>query len=500
MKAQSLGASTAIISALQVLGMAAGLAVELAVAASFGLGPQADAYFLALAVPLFVQEVVTASVPQVLIPKLGRWQSQGRGNLASGVSLCYGLVLALASGALGGLFLALADGPLGLLGWPAWDQGRDLLLPLVIVACLWPMGQSLRALLNVQRRYVVANVDWAVMSVTALLALLAGHSAFGILALAWGQLLGTGLYIVLCLYLILRPGLRGVSVRQMVTATCRLLRPYPLPAGAAAASSIPMLVARVAVAALGPGSVAALSYAFRLRSSLERLLFAGLGTASLSGAASLGVGSRARSEVIAQSMALGIFLAVPVTALMVAGPVQLVDLVYVRGAFSAEDAFLASRLLPWYGIGLTVSALSRILQLWVVLRARLGWLLCLRLVAVAAEVSVVLVGLGLLGIAAPGVGWVVGTVLMCMGVWALFRSEVSGILRMAAASWGRSAWAGMIAMGTGMLGFTALPPGAGGTMATVLLCLLAYWITALLLGSKEASPRFWMGGLWERPQ
>jgi putative peptidoglycan lipid II flippase len=477
--------------------MALALVVELVVAASFGLGVQADAYFLALAVPLFVQEVVTAMVPQVLVPQLGIWYARDRIDLAAGAAIAYGLALVFFCAISGLCFFLIAPSLWAGLGSSFTALIQSLLIPLVIVAAIWPLAQALKWLLNVQRHYLLANSDWAVLSAVALLVLLMGRSGLGIAALAWGQVAGVCLYILFCLPCAM-PNFRGADPKEALKAAGMLLRPSPLPALAAAAGSVPMLVARMTVAALGPGLVSALSYAFRIRSSFERLLFLGTGTAGLSEAARLSWNPTERRKVLAQSLSLTLIASVPVAVLLVTGPSELMGMVYSRGAFSAADATVASRLLPWYGIGLAVSALGRSMQAMLVLRVQLGWAMILKLLAVTAEIATMLIAVDRWGIVAPGIGWLLGNVVSAAGIWTVLRSEASALLRLVAPSGVRSVAAGLVALIVGQIGFRAVPGGGLLTLGVVLVTLLAYWITLLVLGSSEARLGFWTAGFRER--
>lgn len=499
MVTQSLGRSSTLIATMQALGMAMALGVELLVAAYFGLGAEADAYFLALAIPLYVQEVVTASIPQVLVPRIGSLQATGSADAAGWVALAYGLAVALVCSVLGIALLASYSAILPMASGVAVTLVQRLLVPLVLVACLWPLVQALKALMNVQRRYLLANSDWLIMSAVAFVALMAGRPSLGIEALAWGQLAGVVVYLMLCVRPVPARRMNPVSFPEVIGVTWRLLCLSPLSATSAAIGSVPMLVARILMAKLGPGSVSALSYAFRIRSSLERLLFAPMGAAALAEASKLASDRLERSGVVAQSVALTLFVTVPVVVLLLSGPAQLMGMVYARGAFSSEDALLASSLLPWYGLGLAVSVLGRGLQMLLLVQVRLGSLLALRVLAVAGEVSATLLTVGLAGTTAPGIGWLVGNAALLMGTWAIIRREASGVLGLASGSVLRALAAGLAALTVGLVAFSLLPDGTAGNLVVALLALAVYWVAALVLGSAEAKPSFWIGVLhWGR--
>ncbi len=499
----SLERSSALISTLQGLGMVLALALELMLAASFGLGIQADAYFLALAVPLFFQEVASAAIPQVLMPHFGQLLAWGRDDVTVRVAVGYGLALAAMCTLLAALFYFISPWVFELVAsTEVAVLARGFLPPLLGVACLSPFTYSFRSLLNVRRRFLVANGDWALTVGVALVFFVLAMPLMGVAALAWGQLLGTGMFVALASGSILSSGTSGsgsVGIEEQERLSrlqqdvagrprdvARLLAESLLPAAAAILSSLTMLVGRLSVAVVGPGAVAALGYAYRVRSSLERLLLIGIGTAGLSEAVRLRTRENEYVAAISQALSLAFFVGAPVAALLIANSFRVMELIYVRGAFGAEDATLASRILPWYGAGLAVSAVGRTVQLLLVSQGRLAALLGTRLLSAGAEILTLLSTLTVAGIAAPGIGWLLGSAVGLAASSAFTRRFSLRVFNLSWPSLMRSGVASLVALALGVAGFWLLPEGSAGTLAAALLCLGGYWASAYLSGSREA--------------
>lgn len=361
--ALTVGLGTGLVSAVSVLR-------ELYVAASFGTGDALDAFIVALVLPSFVINVVGGSVAAALIPTYIRVHDQeGQSEAQAVVSS----IVLLGAGLLGiaAILLALAS-PVIL---PLLASGFDpekleltrrlflLLLPAVIlggVASIWS------AVLNAGNQFAWVAFSQVLIPIATIAALIAGRS-WEVYALAVGMVGGFGLRLVTLGWALSRHGVdiwprwQGVSgaVRQVVAQY------LPMVAGAGLLSGT-TLVDQAVASTLEPGSVATLSYGTRIV-----LLVTGLGAAAL-GTAVLPFFSRmvAASDwdhlrrTMRTFAVLTLLITLPCAAVLYHFSAPIVSLVFERGAFTAEDTALVSRVqalyalqLPFFGVGILYSRL-----------------------------------------------------------------------------------------------------------------------------------------------
>jgi putative peptidoglycan lipid II flippase len=259
-----------------LLGKVIAMGRDVAVASFFGTSDAVDAFFIALAVPSYVSQVLTGSLPVALIPIYLRVQER-HGAPAAGRLLSSLVVVAAALVAAASAVLALAA-PFVLPLAGATFGGEKLELTqrlfLIILPAIFISGISgiLAGVLNAHERFVLAAVTPAFMAVTSMAFLLIAGHQWGVYALAIGFAAGYLAEALVLGWAVRRQNLfastdwrvwRHPEVREVLGQYA------PLLVGAALMSSSP-LIDQTMAASLGAGKVAALSYG-------SKIVTAGLG-------------------------------------------------------------------------------------------------------------------------------------------------------------------------------------------------------------------------------
>jgi len=255
-----------LIAVLSVTAKLTAFVREAVIASVYGRGPEVDAFFLALAVPVFLLNLVAGSYQIALVPAWIRARAGidtgddtdgGAGPLFQRSFAILLLVLALA-----GLAMAAAA-PLYLpLIAPGLGAGTlmltgDLLWVMALFVLVGGASITWGGLLNAERRFALPAIAPALTPLAMALLLIGFRDELGVAALAWGAVIGT----------MIEAAIVGLALKRRG----RALAPRLVPADLAGLWSRwgPMLIAnlllggaglidQVMAAALGPGSASAI--------------------------------------------------------------------------------------------------------------------------------------------------------------------------------------------------------------------------------------------------
>jgi putative peptidoglycan lipid II flippase len=333
----------------------AAAAKEIVVAQRFGTSTDVDAFILAMIVPGFAMSVVASSLRTALIPTYVDVREQEGADAAQRLlssTMVLGLALMTVAA---GLIVTLLPATLRLVARGLTSDVVQLttrlsfwILPGIVLAganTIWS------AVLHAHQKFTVPSAAPLAMPVCAVGALLAGGRTWGIHALAAGTLLG---WVVESAWIGVAVRREGLTLlprwRGMTPAVRRVAGQYwPMVAGTLVMGSNPV-VDNVMAAALGAGSVAALGYGGKVNS-----LILGVGASSVA-AAVLPHFSRlaARRDwagllrTTRTYAALLIGISIPLTIALVALSTPIARLLFERGAFTAADTAVVSRIQTFY--------------------------------------------------------------------------------------------------------------------------------------------------------
>lgn len=345
------------IGVLSVIAKLTAFVREAAIAAVYGRGPEVDAFFLALAVPVFLLALIAGSFQIALVPAyLARRRSAGAAAGDQLFAAAFGrMLLLVAAGA-----LAMAAAAPAYLPWlaPALAPRTlaltaDLLWIMTLFVVTGAAALAWGGVLNARRRFALPALAPAFTPLVMAALLLLARDQLGVAALAWGAVLGTIIEAALVGGALRRLGGRlspGVDAPDLAP----LLRRWG-----------PILVANLLLygagvldqmmaAMLGPGAASAIGYG-------AKLVLAGLHVATLAiGVAILpaysdqvaagDLGSLRRR--LRRHVAVVAALSVPAVAGAALLAEPLVRLLYQRGAFGADDTALVADVLVAYAVQL----------------------------------------------------------------------------------------------------------------------------------------------------
>ena len=491
----------------------------LVIGSQFGATSELDAYFAAFRIPdAIFQLVVAGALSAALIPVFSGYRARGEEDEAWRLASSVINLVLIALAAFSAVMAILAPWVVPFIA-PGFDAPTtELTVRMTRLMLLSPvfvgMGAVVSGLLNSHERFAVPAVAPLVYNLAIIAAAVVLAPLVGVEGLAIGVVIGSMLHLAIQLPELRRVGQRydltlGLShpgVRQVAW----LMGPRML---GLAAGQLNFIVSTVLASGLAVGSVTAYNYAFQLSQIPVGVLGVSVAVAlfpTFSRHAALGRIAEIRRQ-LSTSLRVLIFVAAPLTAVMIvlAGPIAAVFFQY--GLFSQTASERTASALVFFSMGLgghiVVHVLTRAFYAMQDTRTPVLW----AIVAVAINVPLMILLAGPMGVAGLALALSISATLEVLGLlWAL-RGRIGSVdeaevLRSVA----RSALAALVA-GLAMLGGLAatqtwlaalLANGAGRVVALALLAgggTAIYLLAGTVLGSAElAQVRRYLTGRWPR--
>ena len=341
--------AAAIVGIFTILAQIGGFAKELTVAAWFGTGDAIDAFLIALLVPTFIVNVLAGSISASFLPTFIRVYRNlglaGAQRILTGVItgfFFFGLILSV---------ILIVSTPLYL---PALCSGfspeklqlaQIILYALVPIILLKGLSTICAGVLNALDNFALAAILPILGPLSAIFFFLTVGASLGIYALVVGTILGFGLEAFF---------IGGAIIKRKFSLRPRLIRfdPdlrivigqfLPMIAGSIIMGSTE-IVDKGMAAALAPGSVAALNYGNKIIAAVMTLATTAIGTAVLPYFARM----VAEKDWINIRSTLKFYLStifvigIPAAILIFAFSDSIVNIIFQRGSFTAEDAAIVS--------------------------------------------------------------------------------------------------------------------------------------------------------------
>ena len=344
-----------------------GMLNQVIVTSNFGIGATMDAYFVASNVPTLMALLIASAVEASVIPVYARVRLQG--NKESTSLLFSTLLNILIIGAILLTVVMLIFGhQIILLSAPGLDPLRvglaDSLVPIIYPALvLMIVIGFLECILNSEGQFGWPAYSGLLVPLTGAVLVLAVGKSQGVVVLCVGMLVG--LCLQLCM-VILRARRAGIVYRPVLNLrlpelSSILIAAWPVLVGSLISQGSP-LVDQIFASSLSAGSISALNYALKLISVPTGVIFASVGRAALPYLSQ----QAHQNNLKAFKETLHLYLWVvgigttmlSLFMLVLAHPI--VQVLFQRGVFSAEDTNHTATVLVGFAIGLTPLALGYI--------------------------------------------------------------------------------------------------------------------------------------------
>ena len=354
--------------ALTLLGQFMLLAYEIALTRRFGTTADADVLALTFIIAFALANEVAGWIGVLLIPHYLRIGAREGWGAVGGVLSAVFLATMLATGGVAICTIAVAPGLAFLAIGRAGAAGLlRLFSPLIV---LLPAAAVLANALQARERFALAALRPLMWYGAAFIAVLFASDAVGPAAIPLGMTVGLTLYIF-ALWVATRHFMRRTTAAAW--SQVRSLMPVLVPLVAmSVANYLQVLVERGLAGHLATGSLAALTYAFRLVNAPITLLVLTAATIlfPVMSAQAVREGPSGMGELAGRALRISVVLTVPGAGLLMAYAEPVVRVIFERGAFTPESSRLTGLALFYYApalVGLT--ALQLLIRAYWALRA-----------------------------------------------------------------------------------------------------------------------------------
>jgi putative peptidoglycan lipid II flippase len=362
-----------------LFGQLAGLARGILVARAFGASPELDAFFAANRVSetLFLL-VAGGALGSAFIPTftglLARDEKHSAWRLASALANTVTLTLSLLA-----IILAIFAPQVvhyllapGLYADPElFSLTINLLRIQLISTVLFGIGGLIVGILNAHQVFLIPALTPAMYQLGIIFGAVVLAPSMGIYGLAWGVVIGAGMYLVVQvpsmtqllrnLYYVIRDfrftlGLHDSNVRQV------LLLMVPRLLGVAVVQ-LNFWVNISLASRMEAGSIASLTYAFSLMLMAQAAIAQSVAIAALptfSAQHALGKKDELRSSLAASLRGI-LMMALPASIGLILLREPLISFLYQRGEFDGHDVQLVAWALLWYAAGLVGHSIMEVL-------------------------------------------------------------------------------------------------------------------------------------------
>jgi len=460
----------------------------LVIGSQFGASRELDAYFAAFRIPdAIFQLVVAGALSAALIPVFAGYRARGQEReawqLASSVINL--VLIALAGFSLVMAILAPVFVPIVAPGFDA--PTTELTIRMTRVMLLSPvligMGAVVTGILNSYQQFTVPAIAPLLYNVAIILAAIFLAPIMGVEGLAVGVAAGSLAHLAVQLPNLARVGQRydltiGLS-HPGVRRVAWLMGPRTL---GLAAGQINFLVSTVLASGLPEGSLTAYNYAFQLSQIPVGVVGVSIAVAlfpTLSQDAALGRVGEIRRQV-AGAVRVLVFVAAPLTAIMIVLREPLTSVFYQYGLFSQSATDRTASTLLFFAIGLVghivVHVLTRAFYAMQDTRTPVAW----AIIAVAVNVPLMAWLVGPMGVEGLALALSISSVLEVIGLlWFLRRRlesvEEAAIVRSVA----RAGVAGLAAALLMLGGLTIVEASLGGFLDNAVGRLLALLVLSV---------------------
>jgi putative peptidoglycan lipid II flippase len=428
--AQILVTASLILTAAALASRLLGWVRLLVIGSQFGASRELDAYFAAFRIPdAIFQLVVAGALSAALIPVFSTYRARGQEaeawKLASSV---INLVMIALTGL--SLLMAILAPILVPIIAPGFDEPTtELTIRLTRIMLISPvligMGAVVTGILNSYQQFTVPSIAPLLYNLAIIGAAIFLAPVVGVEGLAIGVALGSAAHLLVQLPNLARVGhrykLRIDLSHPGVRRVMWLMGPRML---GLASGQVNFLVSTVLASGLAEGTVAIYNYAFQLSQLPVGIIGVSVAVAlfpTLSQDAALGRIGEIRRQV-ANAVRVLVFVAAPLTAIMVVLREPLTSVFYQYGLFSEAASERTASTLLFFAIGLgghiVVHVLTRAFYAMQDTRTPVTW----AIVAVAVNVALMVWLVGPMGVAGLALALSISSVLEVIGLlWSLRR-------------------------------------------------------------------------------
>jgi putative peptidoglycan lipid II flippase len=505
---------SAVVGFFSLLGGLTGILVDTSIAAYLGLSRESDAFYVAFTIPYVITNVMSATGQFSLVPFFSALEGKdAAGELGRGFSyavngLLLGLVGLAALGALSAPWAVRLIAP----GFTAAQTELAAQLSRWLFLMIVPAGvaEVFRSFLFSRHSFVLSSAAGLFRNVTVIAFILLTFKRYGAYSIVLGYLAGYFVqFAVLGAQIVLAYPVRYAWTLAGSGAAFRNLRG----AGTAQVASATawqgvVLVERVIASFLPAGTLTALTYGFKIMSTMSELLAGSAGTAALPSLSRAAARQDRELErrTFRNTLEIALAATAPATVfcLMLSAPIM--RLVFERGNFTAEATALMAAVFFHYSLSLVPFGFIRVLTFYLFARNAFGLFFRLSLLLYGLTVAFDLLFVGALRLGARGIPWglLAALAVVCALLYRRDVAAVRGVLDRALGAFALKnlLGAGLAALAVAVLARAFAEPAATGARFVYLALLCGAGSVAFYgtLFVTRAVPVARLGAIFRPPE
>jgi len=429
---QQMFRSSMVVGFFSLLGGLTGILVDTGIAAHLGLSRSSDTFYVAFTVPYIITNLLYATGQFSLVPFFSSLEARrSPEELWRGFSYALSLVSVglggiAVFGALGAPWLIRAIAPGLALTQSIYAAQLARWLFLIILPA--GLAEVLRSFLLSQHRFALSSAVGFFRNATVVLSILLLFDRYREYSIVLGYLAG---YLIQLAVL----GIQIVAafpVRVSLTlagggeAFRNLRGAGRAQIGGAMAWQGVMIVERMIASFLPPGSLTALTWGFKIMSTIAELLAGSVGTVALP-ALSRAVATKAKEEerkTFRDILEISLVLLTPTLVFCLMLDENIIRLVFQRGNFTPQATDMMSEVFLYYSLSLLLFAFLRVLAFYLFARQESGMFFRLSILQHSLNIAFDLLYVGALHTGAIGIPLGLLTALSLTSLLAFRRNLV----------------------------------------------------------------------------
>jgi len=359
--------SSVLLMCLTALSQVLGFARDAIMAAVFGASAEVDAFLVAQGLMNVVLGLISGAMARALVPPVSRAVDAGRTD-AGHRTVRVALTVAIAVLVLGSALMAIAARPVLAVLAPGFEgatmEEAVRLTRIVLAATVFVSGTNLLAsAAHAHQRFFWAGFQGIPFNLVMITAVGVFGGTFGAAALACGFVAGSA-----ARFLVQLPAVRAIGLRLRPSFRLRdpgfreMLRLVPPLLLGSAIVNVNTMVDRAVGSAQGAGTIASLSYGWRIVTLAEVVMVTAFTTTLFPAFSTLGTPERRDQLREATRRVLGVVVVLisPVVVVLAVAARPIVVLLFARGNFDARAVELTSLAVATYSVALAGLAVREV--------------------------------------------------------------------------------------------------------------------------------------------
>jgi putative peptidoglycan lipid II flippase len=336
-----------------------GFAIQMLLAKNFGVGVEIDTYLFSLSIPIFVAAIISSIMNYTSVPVIAKIKNDPDrfekyiNSLILFVTLLAIFILVMIG--------YLAEAQQLLIDYSYVDNNIGEIIKIAWIVCALQIFQgALISIFNGMQRHKYAIILVSFQSIGVILILIFSYQFVSVILVLFGMMLGLFFSIVLGVYIINRDFLKISLMNADWFTTKKMILSSPSTAIALSCFGIYAVIDAIWAVKFGSGTLSILGYSQRILIGLGNLAIIGPFTILVPKFSSLVYEKKYKDfmRLLISSSAIITIIALFISVIIFFFSREIVEIIYMRGAFSSSDVSSVSNTIIYMLPGMVTMLVS----------------------------------------------------------------------------------------------------------------------------------------------